>query len=332
MFESESDGLEGVILAAGGGTRMQPFSNHYPKPLLPILNVPLIQYQIRFLTDLGARRIIIVIGHLGHEIAQALGRETADGIPLEYVEQTDSLGIAHAVAQVEESVSGPFVLLLGDIFFEPAADVDPIAIIRKHGADGFLSVQNEPDPAAIRRNFAVYMNDDGVVHRVIEKQRFPKTTWKGSGLAILDQSFFDALRRTPRTAGRNEYELIDAIQIYIDDGAKVIGGEAFGWDLNLTFPYDLLAANILALSHQGQAALVSPDSNVHPECQLHQCVIGPNVEITEPITIERSLVFDGATVPVHEPLDRVVVTPDKVVDCRYWIGSNGELLPGALGM
>ena len=105
---------------------MQPFSHHYPKPLLPILNVPLIEHQFRFLADLGACRITIVIGHLGHEIAQTLGRKTAEGIPLEYVEQVDSLGIAHAVAQVEDVVSGPFVLLLGDIFFETAADFDLI--------------------------------------------------------------------------------------------------------------------------------------------------------------------------------------------------------------
>lgn len=332
MFESGSDNLEGVILAAGRGTRMQPFSHHYPKPLLPILNVPLIQHQIRFLTGLGAWRITIVIGHLGHEIAQTLGRKTAEGVPIEYVEQTDSLGIAHAVAQVEDWISGPFALLLGDIFFEPAADVDPIAMIRQHGADGFLSVQNETDPAAIRRNFAVYMDDDGVVRRVIEKQRFPKTSWKGSGLCILDQSFFDALRRTPRTAGRNEYELIDAIQIYIEDGAKVIGGEAFAWDLNLTFPYDLLLANIRALRQQNLDALVSPDASVHADCQLRECVIGPNVVIPEPVVIERSLVLEGATVSVHEPLDRVVVTPDKVVDCRYWIGKDGELLTSVQGM
>ncbi|MFX0197553.1 MAG: sugar phosphate nucleotidyltransferase, partial [Candidatus Hodarchaeota archaeon] len=63
----------GVILAAGKGTRIKPFSNHYPKPILPICNKPLLHYQIEMMKELDIEEIIIVIGHLGHEIAQALG-------------------------------------------------------------------------------------------------------------------------------------------------------------------------------------------------------------------------------------------------------------------
>ena len=55
----------GVILAAGKGTRIQPFSERYPKPILPILGKPLLQHQIECLRELGVRRVIIVIGHLG---------------------------------------------------------------------------------------------------------------------------------------------------------------------------------------------------------------------------------------------------------------------------
>ncbi|MBC8451563.1 MAG: NTP transferase domain-containing protein, partial [Planctomycetes bacterium] len=60
--------LEGVILAAGKGTRIRPFSDHYPKPLLPIFDRPLLLWQVAAMRELGIRDILIVGGHLGHPV------------------------------------------------------------------------------------------------------------------------------------------------------------------------------------------------------------------------------------------------------------------------
>ena len=53
---------------------------------------------------------------------------------------------------------------------------------------------------------------------------------------LFDVSFFDAVRRTPRSALRDEYELTDAIQIYIDDGHRVSTANVVSDDVNLTVP------------------------------------------------------------------------------------------------
>lgn len=319
-------GLDGVILAAGRGTRMQPFSHHYPKPLLPILNEPLMHHQIRYLKSLGVERVIVVIGHLGNEIALDLGRGEALGVEIEYVEQRDSLGIGHAVMQLESMIHRPFALLLGDIYFEPRPNVNPVAMLREQGASGFISVHLEPNPEAIRRNFAVYIADDKTVHRVVEKQRFPKTQWKGNGLYLFDVSFFDALRRTPRTAGRDEYEITDAIQIYIDDGAKILADTVLEWDINLTFPYDLLHANLRALGKRQDENLIAPDAWIHKSATLSHCVVGPGAVIDAPISIRQTLLMKEATVTANAPLDRAIVTKEKLVDCRFWIDENGKPL------
>ncbi|MFZ3015330.1 MAG: sugar phosphate nucleotidyltransferase, partial [Nitrospira sp.] len=58
---------EGVILAAGRGTRMAPFSEKYPKPLLPICNKPVIEYHIDTFKKLGILDLVILIGHKGYE-------------------------------------------------------------------------------------------------------------------------------------------------------------------------------------------------------------------------------------------------------------------------
>ncbi|NOS99843.1 MAG: NTP transferase domain-containing protein [Phycisphaerales bacterium] len=315
--------FDGVILAAGRGTRMAPFSDRYPKPLLPILNKPLICHQIEYLRDMGAGRIVVVIGHLGHEIAQHLGRGEAFGVQIDYVEQRDSLGIAHAVMQLEPHIQRPFAMLLGDIYFDMDRSIDPLARMRDESAAGLLAIMNEPDAVALRRNFAVHMDENRRVLRVVEKPRFPRTHWKGCGLYVLDVSFFDAVRRTPRTAGRNEYEITDAIQIFIDDGARVIACDMVSIDINLTYPYDVLLANLHALRTAGLDNAVAPGAKIDPSANLHQCVIGAGARIGPGASLRHVVVMPNSVVSTREPIDRTVITVDQMVDCRYWVNSGG---------
>lgn len=314
--------FEGVILAAGRGTRMQPFSERYPKPLLPILNRPLIGHQIEYLKSLGIRKVFIVIGHLGYEIALAMGRGAEYGVEIEYVEQRDSMGIAHALVQLERRLVKPFVLLLGDIYFEVDQAVNPIEIMLQSRASSVLAVMHEPNPKVIERNFAVHMDDAAVVSRVVEKPRFARSKWKGCGIYLFDSNFFDAVRRTPRSAARNEYELTDAIQTFIDDGAKVVAAPMMKCDINLTFPYDLLLANLRALHIIKQDNLIAADARIHPEAQLEGCIIGPRAEIALPISLRRTVILPDVNLRTKEWVDRAVVTPDRVVDCRYWIDDS----------
>ena len=92
-----TDDLMGVILAAGKGTRMRPFSEHWPKPILPVLGKPLMAYQLEMMAAMGIEKVVVVVGHLGHEVVRALGDGSRWGVSIQYVEQEEMLGIAHAV-------------------------------------------------------------------------------------------------------------------------------------------------------------------------------------------------------------------------------------------
>ena len=180
--------LMGVILAAGKGTRMQPFSANYPKPILPVLGKPLLVHQIESMAALGIRDIVLVIGHLGHEVVRCLGDGARYGVKISYVEQEQTLGIAHAVSRLEPHVDRPFFLFLGDIFFEfnESAGLDSM-VERLHadrGTAGVLAVRKEPDREAIKRNFTVLADDTDAVIRVIEKPQHPQTDVKGCGIYL----------------------------------------------------------------------------------------------------------------------------------------------------
>ena len=90
---AETNNITGVILAAGQGSRMHPFSERRPKPLLPILNRPLLAHQLDQMAQIGIKQVIIVIGYsfllgslfdlfLGSSLTARLGLAATLLIPL----------------------------------------------------------------------------------------------------------------------------------------------------------------------------------------------------------------------------------------------------------
>lgn len=298
----------GVILAAGHGSRMGPFGEEVPKPIAPICNKPLLVYQIEQLRALGINEVIIVIGHLGHLITATLGDGTAYGVRIHYVEQTQRLGLAHAVGQLEPHVDRPFVLMLGDIFFEVTDLGRIVREFEEHHPAAVLATKDEPDPAAVRRNFSVHLRDDGTVRRVIEKPRFVETNLKGCGLYLFDLRIFDAIRRTPRTALRDEYELTDSIQILIDLDYSVRAATVVEWDMNLTYIGDLIACCRRRLAAGGRTSLVGAGCDLADGVELVETVLGDGVAITRPTRLERCVVLPGVVIDDVGTLSDMVIT------------------------
>jgi dTDP-glucose pyrophosphorylase len=308
--------FQGVILAAGKGTRMRPFSEHYPKPILPLGGKPLVAHQLEQLVGLGVRDVVIVIGHLGHEVVRSLGDGSRWGVRIQYVEQEETLGIAHAVGRLERHVHAPFFLFLGDIWFE-TENLESMAARLRDGADdradAVLAVKREPDPEAMRRNFAVLTDGSARVHRVVEKPRHPRTDLKGCGIYLFDQTFFDSVRRTPRTALRDEYEITDAIQIFIDDGYRVEAAEVIRNDLNLSYPKDLLDLNLRWLTKHGLDRLIGERVELAEGVHIENSVVMDDVVVERGITIRDSLVFPGVRVTTDRDLVRAILTPEHEI-------------------
>ncbi|MBL8753002.1 MAG: NTP transferase domain-containing protein [Planctomycetes bacterium] len=307
--------LMGVILAAGKGTRMRPFSEHWPKPILPVLGKPLMAYQLEMMQKLGIRDVVVVIGHLGHEVVRALGDGSKWGVNIKYVEQEEMLGIAHAVSRLESHVTRPFFLFLGDIFFVTENLGSMLDRFQKGKLGGVLACKREPNLEAIKRNFVVLTDANGVVHRVIEKPRHPRTDLKGCGIYLFDQAFFDAVRRTPRTAMRNEYEITDSIQIFLDDGYKVEAAEVVKADMNVSYPADLLELNLLLLAQSGKAEWVADDVKVGHGSKLVRSVAMAGADVGEGCELTECLLFPGARVPAGRVRHRSIFTADAEIRC-----------------
>jgi NDP-sugar pyrophosphorylase family protein len=310
------DRMVGVILAAGKGARMYPFSERSPKPILPILNRPLLAHQIEVMRDSGITDIHIVVGHLGYQVSAAFGDGSQYGVRIRFVEQESTLGLAHAVGALESRVQLPFLLMLGDIYFHLKAPLQPLCEQVLSGAvNANLVSMYEPDPAMVRRNFVIQADESGRVNRVIEKPRYVDSQLKGCGLYVFDPHIFDAIRRTPRTAMRDEYEITDSIQILINDGYVVHHHPIVERDLNLTKPDDLLIINLIELGRAGVAQMVALDVESPPGTRIERSIVGSGVVIKHPIRISNSVIMPNVVVDAATDLDCVVMDGEHTVYC-----------------
>lgn len=308
--------MVGIILAAGKGARMYPFSERSPKPILPILNRPLLAHQIEVMRDCGITDIHIVVGHLGYQVASTFGDGSSYGVRIHFVEQESTLGLAHAVGALESRVRVPFLLMLGDIYFHLTSPLRPLCeqVLRGEVNANLVSMY-EPDPEMVRRNFVIVANEAGRVQKVIEKPRYVDSQLKGCGLYVFDPHIFDAIRRTPRTAMRDEDQITDSIQILIQDGYVTHHHPIVERDLNLTKPADLLTINLIELSRAGLPHLVDPGAHLAPGTVVERSVIGKGVTVAHPIRISNSVIMPGVTVTATTDLDSVVMDGEHTVYC-----------------
>ncbi len=293
---------------------MLPLTARWPKAVLPIMGRPLVHHQIELLRGVGVRKVFVVVGHLRAELERTLGASHSD-VEVEYVEQTETLGIAHALGQLESRVQQPFILCLGDIYFVSSRLHAMIDLYGRDGTAGVLASKVEQRPEMIRRNFAIMADDGGRVRRVIEKPRSVHNKLKGCGIYLFGPEVFDAIRRTPRTAMRDEYEITDTIQIMIDDGHRVVHADVIDEDLNLTFPEDLLSINAWELKRRGLAHHFAGASPELAGRTLDRVVVGENVTIGEGATLRNCVVFDGCAIPSGALLTDAIVTPEEVFQC-----------------
>ena len=108
--------MKGVILAGGKGTRMRPLTYLTPKPMLPLINRPFMEYFISRLKQYGIKEIILSTGYLPEYFNEYFGNGSSFGVRLIYVTEDSPLGTCGAVKNVEKYLDNePFFVFNGDI-------------------------------------------------------------------------------------------------------------------------------------------------------------------------------------------------------------------------
>ncbi|WP_231758578.1 N-acetylmuramate alpha-1-phosphate uridylyltransferase MurU [Microbulbifer elongatus] len=106
-----------MLLAAGFGKRMRPLTDHTPKPLIPVLGKPLIEYAIERLVNAGISNLVINLAHLGEQIRAHLGNGERFGATIQYSEESQPLETAGGISKALPLLGdAPFLVVNGDVW------------------------------------------------------------------------------------------------------------------------------------------------------------------------------------------------------------------------
>ncbi len=282
-----------VIIPAGGyGTRMRPHTHTRPKPLVPVAGRPSLAFILDQLKPLPVDEVIVITGKMGEQMEEYVARHY--DYKARFIEQKVMRGQADAIALTEEYLEGDLLI----IFVDTLVETDLTVINRLGDTDGIAFVAEVPDPA--RFGIAV-LGADGYVKKLVEKPQQPD-----SNLAVVGLYYFKDCRwllraiHTLMESGRSlkgEYYLVDAIQVMLDEGAKLHTQTVSVWEDTGT-PDAVLHANRYLLRGMDKhtepymqgTSLILPPSYVAQEAKVENSVVGPYASISEGAVIHDSIV------------------------------------------
>jgi glucose-1-phosphate thymidylyltransferase len=235
--------LKGLILSGGKGTRLRPITHTSAKQLVPVANRPVLFYAIQAMADAGIEEVgIIIAPETGDEIREVTGDGDRFGVRITYILQDEPAGLAHAVLTAEPFLGdAPFVMYLGDNLLQGGIG-DLVRAFDTQAPDALILLTEVTDP----ENYGVAELQDGVVVRLVEKPKEPRTNLALVGVYMFTPAVHAAARAISPSA-RGELEITDAIQHLVDSGMRVDPHIVEGWWKDTGRLEDMLAANRLVL-------------------------------------------------------------------------------------
>jgi dTDP-glucose pyrophosphorylase len=200
-----------VIMAGGLGTRLRPYTETVPKPMLKVAGRPILERLILHLVGFGFRRIFLSINYLGHQIEEYFQDGAGFGCQIDYLREETPLGTGGALALLPEKPSQPLVVMNGDLLTQA-----------KLGT--MLSFHDEGSQVAtlgVRRyvHYVPFGCVEVTENRVLKiEEKPPLTKLINCGIYVLDPALLD---RVPKAL----FSLPDLLDSCIQEGNPVAAFE-----------------------------------------------------------------------------------------------------------
>lgn len=322
-----------MILAAGFGTRLGDLTRLRPKPMLPVLDVPLVRWSVLWLRHHGIRDIVINLHHMGEQIEDELGDGRELDVSIRYSREEGMIlgtggGLRHARAMLDPGDGEPIVVVNGKILTAVSLS-HVLEEHRRRSAEATMVLR--PDPRAEQWG-SLQVARDGRVVRLLQATpsvRVPEPTGPAlmfTGIAVLEPRFLDRIppegeQCVVRTAYRSLF----------DEGRDLQGWvtEDYWWEHSTPERYLQGVFNVL----EGRVSLpfaphgtsgVHPSASIDPTARIVDPVwvgpgasigagatvgplaqIGAGARVAAGVEVQRSIVWGGARVE-RSTVDAVV--------------------------
>src|SRR5688572_18984680 len=139
--------LKGLVLSGGKGTRLRPITHTSAKQLVPVANKPVLFYGLQAMADAGIEDVgIIIAPETGEAIREATGDGSRFGIRIQYIEQDEPKGLAHAVLTAADFLgASPFVMYLGDNLLKDGI-TDLVEAFKRNEPEALILLTQVSDP------------------------------------------------------------------------------------------------------------------------------------------------------------------------------------------
>jgi mannose-1-phosphate guanylyltransferase / phosphomannomutase len=333
--------VKAVVMAGGEGSRLRPMTANQPKPLLPVVNRPLMEHVLRLLKKHGFDETVVTVQFLASLVRNYFGDGAELGMDLSYATEERPLGTAGSVKNAAAALADDtFLVISGDAL----TDIDLSAVVRAHRERGSLvtvCLARRPDPLEFG---IVITGEDGRVERFLEKpswgQVFSDTV--NTGIYVMEP---EVLATVPW--GEVVDWSADVFPALVAAGAPVHGQVVEGYWEDVGTHDSYRRAHSDALHRRveveisgfevspgvwvGEGAEVDPEAQLVGPCLLGDytkveagarigelTVLGSNVVVKEGAALERAVVHDNAFIGSQVSLRGCVV------------GKNTDVMRGAL--
>lgn len=163
--------MKGLIMAGGEGTRLRPITCDKPKPMVEIMDKPVIQYIIELLKKHRIRDIAVTLQYMPHAIMDFLGSGEIFGTSLQYFIETAPLGTAGSVKNAESFLDEEFIIISGDCM----TDIDLKSAMEFHKSKKSMVTIVLKEVEIPLEYGVVITNDDGQIKKFLEKPSWEET-------------------------------------------------------------------------------------------------------------------------------------------------------------
>jgi mannose-1-phosphate guanylyltransferase / phosphomannomutase len=314
--------MRAVVMAGGEGTRLRPMTSNQPKPLLPVVNRPIMEHVLRLLKRHGFDETVVTVQFLASLVRTYFGDGDELGMHLDYATETTPLGTAGSVKNAEDALrDDTFVVISGDAL----TDIDLTSLVayhRKQGALVTVALKAVPDPL----EFGIVITDeDGRIDRFLEKPTWGQVFSDNvnTGIYVMEP---EVLASVP--VGESVDWSADVFPALVAAGAPVYGYVADCYWEDVGTIDSFLRAQADVLNRQVEVDIggfeVSPgvwvgeDADVHADAVLKgPLVIGDYAKVEAGAELREYTVL-GSNVVVKQGafLHRVVVQDNALIGPR----------------
>ncbi len=325
--------MKAMILAAGVGSRLDPLTRNVPKPLVPILTRPVMEYLVELLKKHGFDEIMVNLHYLGDQIESYFGDGARWGVQIHWSHEEKLWGDAGSVKRVEDFFKDDTFIVIGG---DDLTDMDLTRLVKTHRDKGALatialSLVDDPSEYGI-----VLMNEDSRITRFLEKPKgeviFSNTA--NTGVYVFQPEIFELIPRGKfYLFGKQVFPLlleqrlplyghltaaywkdVGSLGIYKQTHIDVLEGR-----VNTVLPfkelrkYVWMGENVEVDDSAEIGYPVAIGNNVRIMAGarvLENTVIGNNCAVEENATVKDSILWDGAVVMRGTHLERCVVGQD----------------------